>query len=332
MLTGRGGGGFPTGLKWELVKNAKGDRKYIVCNGSEGEPGVFKDHHILSSHPETLIQGISLALQTIPNSSAYIFLNKKYYSEFKSRLTRLIRDLPITLFKKKGGYLSGEETVLLNEIQNCKRYEPRLKPPYPTEKGLFSLPTLVNNVETFYHIAKIAEGKYKKTRFYSISYYDPNNKKFPDKAYSNSQIHELPVNWTVKQILTKTNNWPKYDFFVQTGGGAIGEILLPRELSKKKACGAGAIIIYNKEKTDILKFMKNLAQFFLKGNCDKCVPCREGVYRIDEMLKTKRIDPQILEEIFFVMDRTSFCPLGKGVPITFKSLLSKIYKFSNEKK
>ena len=107
-LIGRGGGGFPTGKKWGIVEKAKGDKKYIVCNGSEGEPGVFKDRYILEKYPEELIEGIKLALQTFPNSSAYIFLNKNYYSKFKTKLKSLTKGLPVTLFKKTGGYLSGD--------------------------------------------------------------------------------------------------------------------------------------------------------------------------------------------------------------------------------
>ena len=168
-LTGRGGGGFPTGLKWEFVKKAKGKKKYIVCNGSEGEPGVFKDKYVLENHADEFIEGISLALKIFPNSEAYIFLNKKYYTKFKSKLTRLKKGLPIKLFKKHGGYLSGEETVLLNEIEKHERYEPRLKPPYPTNVGLFGYPTLINNIETFYQITRIAKNKYDDTRLYSLS-------------------------------------------------------------------------------------------------------------------------------------------------------------------
>ncbi len=311
-LTGRGGGGFPTGKKWGIVKKAKGDKKYIVCNGSEGEPGVFKDRYILEKYPEEVIEGIKIALKTFPNSSAYIFLNKNYYKKFKTKLKSLTKNLPITLFKKTGGYLSGEETVLLNEIQKETKYEPRLKPPYPTQSGLFNQPTLINNVETFYYIAQVAKDKYKQTRFYSISGDIPNK-----------GVFELPISWSAQKILKETGNFPAHPFFVQTGGGAMGEVLLPKELNQKVE-GAGAIIIYDKKKTDSFKLMEKWAKFFLKGNCDKCVPCREGVYRINEMVRTRKIDCKILSDLFFVMEQTSFCPLGKGATLPFKSLCNKL--------
>jgi NADH:ubiquinone oxidoreductase subunit F (NADH-binding) len=103
----------------------------------------------------------------------------------------------------------------------------------------------------------------------------------------------------------------------------MGEILLPKELNQKVE-GAGAIIIYDKKKTDSFKLMKKWAEFFLKGNCDKCVPCREGVYRINEMVRTRKIDCKILSDLFFVMEQTSFCPLGKGATLPFKSLCDKL--------
>lgn len=311
-LTGRGGGGFPTGKKWELVKKAGGKEKYIVCNGSEGEPGVFKDKYILQKHPEVLIEGIELALKELPNSSAYIFLNKEYYEKFKTKLKKLIRDLPIKLVKKKGGYLSGEETTLLNEIEKAERYEPRLKPPYPTQSGLYGCPTLVNNVETFYHVARIAKNEYKKTRLYTIS-----------GDVKHKGIYELPESHSVEKILKETDNYPKQSFFVQTGGGAIGGILLQKELNQKVG-GAGAIIVYDKKKTDPFKLMKQWVKFFMEGNCDKCVPCREGLYRIHEMLKTKKLDKKILDELFFVMKETSFCPLGSWAYLPFKTLCEKL--------
>ncbi len=311
-LTGRGGGGFPTGKKWELVKKAEGKEKYIVCNGSEGEPGVFKDKYILEKYPEMLIEGIALALKEIPKSKAYIFLNKEYYKKFKPTLAKLAKDFQIKFVKKKGGYLSGEETTLLNELEEAENYEPRLKPPYPTQSGLFGCPTLINNVETFYHTAQIAKNEYKKTRLYSIS-----------GDVKHKGVYDLPESHTAEKILKETDNYPKQAFFVQTGGGAIGEIFLQKEL-KQKVEGAGAIIVYDKKKTDPFKLMQKWSKFFMEGNCDKCVPCREGIYRIHEMLKSKKLDKKILDELFFVMKETSFCPLGSWAYLPFKTLCEKL--------
>jgi len=311
-LLGRGGAAFPTGIKWKMVKKAKGERKYIICNAAEGEPGVFKDGYILETCPEEVIEGIKIALETIDNSSAYIYLRKDYYQKFKSSLEKLIQDLPITLFKKTGGYISGEETTVFQAIEG-KIEEPRIKPPYPPQAGLWGYPTLINNVETFYYIAKIAKGEYKRTRFYSIS-----------GDVENPGVYELPENWLVENILKETKNYPDFDFFIQSGGAMSGEIQIPEELNQLVR-GQGAIIVYNRKTTNLDTLLQKWANFFNKENCDKCVPCREGVYRIKEMVDNHKIDEQALEDILFVMNETSFCALGKAAVVPFKSLIEKIY-------
>ena len=310
-LYGRGGAAFPTGLKWQMVKSAKAKKKYIICNASEGEPNVFKDGFILENYPEEVIKGIEIALETIDNSSAYIYLRKDYYKEFKKTLEKLIGNLPIKLFKKTGGYLAGEETSVFETIEG-KRPEPRIRPPFPPQAGLFGCPTLINNTETFYQVAKIAKNQYKKTRFYSIS-----------GQVKNKGIYQLSESWSIEKILKETKNWPDFSFFIQSGGGASGEILLSDELNQPVK-GLGAIIIFDRKKTNHFSLMKKWVDFFLQANCDKCVPCREGVYRIAEMLEKDKIDKKTLEDIFFVLEETSFCALGRGVVVPLRSLIEKI--------
>ncbi len=312
-LLGRSGSGFPTGLKWEMVRKAKAKKKYIICNVSEGEPDVFKDGFILENYLEEMMEGIKIALKTIDNSSAYIYLRKDYYEKFKKKLDALTRNLPITLFKKTGGYLAGEETVLLNAIEG-KRLEPRMKPPYPVQFGLFGCPTLINNAETFYCVAKIAKNEFLGTRFYSIS-----------GEVKNKGVYDLPENWPIERVLEKTENLPAFDFFVQVGGGASGEILLPKEL-KQKAKGQGAIIVFNRAKTKPEFLLKKWAKFFLESGCGKCTPCREGVYRIAEMAQKENIDKKTIQDLFFVLEETSFCSFGKILVPPFRSLIEKIMK------
>ena len=310
-LLGRSGSNFPTGLKWEMVKRAKARKKYIICNASEGEPNVFKDGFILGNYPEEVIKGIEIALEAIDNSSAYIYLREDYYEKFKNRLKKLTEGLPIALFKKTGGYLAGEETSLLESIEG-KRPEPRVKPPFPAQSGLWGHPTLINNVETFYYAAKIAEGEYQNTRFYSIS-----------GDVKNKGVYELPESYSISQVLKETKNLPNFDFFVQAGGGATGEILLPNELNQPVK-GAGGIIVFNRRKVNLFSLMKKWADFFLEENCDKCVPCREGVFRLAEMIKKEKIDKKILEDLFFVLEQTSFCALGKSIVTPFRSSINKL--------
>lgn len=310
-LIGRSGANFPTGVKWEIVKKKEAVKKYIVCNGSEGEPGVFKDRYILEKYPKEVIEGIKIALDTIENSMAYIYLNEKYYKEFKGKLEKLCKDSSIIIFEDHYGYLGGEETALCEVIEG-KRPVVRKKPPFPCDSGLWGFPTLVNNVETFYYVAKIAEGKFENKRFYSIS-----------GDIKKEGVWEFPCEYTIRQLLEETGNYPEFDFFVQVGGGGCGEIMLPTEL-EKPVSGAGSLIVFNREKTDPYELMRKWAHFFMVENCDKCVPCREGVYRISEMLKEEKIDKELLEDLFFVLDNTSFCALGRGVAVPFRSLINKI--------
>ena len=323
-LTGRGGAGFPTGAKWEAVKNAPGEKKYIIVNGSEGEPGVLKDGFILENYPEELISGVKVALETFPNSEAYIYLRKDYYDKYRSKLIELSSDLSITLTREPGGYLCGEESTLIESIEG-HRFEPRMKPPFPTERGLHGFPTLINNLETFYWISKISKDEYHGNRFYSIT-----------GDIDNPGVFEFSEDWPIEKILKETKNFLGESFFVQAGGGASGKILTQEELGEKVG-GAGSIIVYDKKKTDPKKLMKKWIDFYFGENCGKCVPCREGVYRIKEILDSParnasqgdaggdNIDLEKLKDIIFVLKETSFCPLGKGVSVPFESFLEKIY-------
>ncbi len=302
-LKGRGGGAFSVALKWELAKKAKGKEKYVICNASEGEPNVFKDKYILDYYLDEVINGINIAVDFLKAKEAYIYLNKNY--KLKGDTGNCI------IFKKESGYIGGEETAAVEAIEG-KRAEPRAKPPFLTECGLFNCPTLMNNVETFYYVSKIAKGEYKKTRFYSIN---------GDVLHEG--VYELPVDMPIVDILKQTGNYPDFDFFAQIGGGASGEIMLPQEL-EIPAFGAGSITIYNKDKTDKFELMEKWAKFFHTGNCDKCTPCREGAFRIYEMVKNRDIDYEVLEDILFNLENSSFCALGKSIPTPFASLIKKV--------
>lgn len=315
-LKGRGGAGFSTATKWDLVKKAKGKKKYVVCNASEGEPNVFKDRHIIEKYPEEMVNGMEIAMSAIGADEAYIYLNKDYYKEFKSKLENVIGERNIIIFEKKARYIGGEETAAIESIEG-KRAEPRKRPPFLTDYGLFGCPTLMNNVETFYHVSKIAKGEYEKTRFYSVN-----------GDVDNSGVFEFSEDMTIFQVLKKTENYPSFDFFVQVGGGASGEIMLPEELNRP-VVGAGSITVFNRKKTDVFALMKKWAEFFHIGNCDKCVPCREGAFRIYEMVKSEKLDYELLDSLFLSLRESSFCALGRGIPTPFQSLIEKVIK--NEK-
>lgn len=313
-LRGRGGAGFPAWQKWQMVKDARADFKYIIANGSEGEPKVLKDKFIIENYPEDLINGLKIAIEFLGKSEAYIYLNHDYFHSYSQHLHRYVGNLPIKQFRKEGLYIGGEETAMLNTIEG-KFQEPRIKPPYPTTCGLWGKPTLINNIETFYCVSKIAKGEYKNTRFATISGDVPN-----------PGVYEVELNMPIKQILSQTGNWLDEEFFIQCGGGASGAIYLKDELVNKLVEGAGAIVVLDKKKTDPVFLMQEWAQFFTNENCDKCTPCREGAHRLLEMILSNKIDYPELYKLLDNLEKASFCPLGKGMPLPFRGLLRKVMK------
>jgi NADH:ubiquinone oxidoreductase subunit F (NADH-binding) len=312
-LTGRGGAGFPAALKWEAVKNTLAEKKYVVANGSEGEMDIWKDGYILEKYPEDLVAGVKLAVEAVNATKGYIYLRHDYFKKFKKSLEKNIGKAPIEVFKEFGGYIGGEETALLNSLEG-KRCEPRMKPPRTSEYGLFGCPTVVNNIETFYWAAKINKGEYKNTKFYSIG-----------GQIKKPGVYELPIEASIKEILEQTNNFPDFPFFLQIGGGSSGEILASQE-TNQKAGGAAGIIVFHLEKTKSLELVKKWSDFFLKETCGQCTPCREGVYRLREILAQNEINQDLFKEIFFNLKQSSFCAFGRSVPCPFETLIKKIWK------
>lgn len=309
-LKGRGGAGFPVYLKWKSVLDKKASKKYIVCNAAEGELDLKKDKYILENYLKEVVSGIKIALDTIDNSSAYIYLNKEYYDLFKADLLKLTKKMDISLVSEDLGYIGGEESVALNVIEG-KMGRPRKKPPFVSEKGLYGFPTLVNNVETFYYISKIFKEEYDNERFYAVL---GKNVK--------GGIFELKEDMTIEEILKETDNYLDIPFYVQSGGGATGEIVTKEEFNKP-VLGEGFIRVVS-YKEDPYELMQRWAEFLVGGNCDRCTPCREGTYRILEMVKRRELNFKELEDIFFVLEKTSFCALGKNTSTSFKSLINKV--------
>jgi NADH:ubiquinone oxidoreductase subunit F (NADH-binding) len=224
----------------------------------------------------------------------------------------MIKGTGITLFKNPEKYIAGEETAVCEVIEG-KPAEPRKKPPYITEAGIFGYPTLLNNVETFYYATKVARDEYKNTKFYSIS-----------GDIKNPGTYELSEKDNIIDVLEKTKNIPKSTFFVKAGGGACGRVLLEKEL-KQPLCGLGSLIVYEIKKTNLLSLAKEWIEFFESGNCKKCVPCREGLYRLKESINKGKIDTVLFKDLFFVLENTSFCALGRMAPIPFKDLIEKFH-------
>lgn len=312
-LIGRGGAGYPTGIKWEQMTKQNHKQIYMIVNGSEGETGTSKDGYILKHYLDDLIRGIKIGYQIFPQTvKIYIYLRKDYFDQYQKIIEEKTKDLPIIVFCEPGGYLCGENTVLINSIEG-KRLEPRRKPPYCSEVGLWGLPTLVNNLETFYQIAKIVNNKYNNTRLYSIS-----------GEISNPGVFDLSNDLTISQVLDKSNNKMSKDQFVQVGGGASGQYFLSSEIANQPAnLGTGAIIIYNSKTISFLELMMEKLNFLLAENCGKCTPCREGLYRLMELTKANKLTEKEAVEVIYAMLETSFCGLGTGAGISFTSLWRK---------
>jgi len=320
-LVGRGGASFPVNLKWQAVKNEKRPEKYLVINGAEGEPGIHKDAYIINNYPEELMFGIKIALDFIKAKKIYFYLNKNLYSS-KNKLNKIANAIglkgKIIFFLKPidSGYFAGEESTILNIIEG-KNIEPRLRPPFPTCSGLYGMPTLINNIETIYNVYLVSKNKYQNKRFYSVNF---------DKK--NKGVYFLPENLTIKQILKETDNYPDYDFFVQIGGDASGEVLNSKQLNKK-VDGAGSITVYNLEKHIPEKLIKYWLSFFRDNSCGQCTPCREGTYRLYEMFENfglKMAKEKNFTDLCDNLFLSSFCALGTAVPIAILSYFKNVYE------
>ncbi|MDO8592141.1 MAG: NADH-ubiquinone oxidoreductase-F iron-sulfur binding region domain-containing protein [bacterium] len=323
-LVGRGGAGFPVAKKWEAVKNAAGDKKYVVCNAAEGEPGVLKDDYILEHYADRLIDGIKIAIDFLserrPTStgrrtSGYLYLRHDYYKKFRKKLAALIKNSAIEIFVEplSAGYIGGEESAVLNAIEG-QRIEPRLKPPLPAVRGLWNRPTLINNAETFYNVSLAAAGGYNNKRFYTIS-----------GDCLNEGVYELADDWLIEKILRHTNNYPKFEFFLQAGGGASGEVLNAGQLARPVG-GAGSIAVFSLAKHDFKKTVKNWLDFFIKESCGQCAPCREGVLRLREVLIAEKIDWNLFNELLDNLSDASLCALGASVSAPIRSLVNNVFQ------
>ncbi|MDD4271776.1 MAG: NADH-ubiquinone oxidoreductase-F iron-sulfur binding region domain-containing protein [Patescibacteria group bacterium] len=325
-LVGRGGAGFPTAKKWSSVAKALEDKEagegksYVVCNASEGEPGVMKDGYILEHYADRVIDGIKIAIDFLLAEKGYLFLNHSYYKKLNKTLTPFLKDSKIEIFIKpiNAGYIGGEESAILNAIEG-RRIEPRLKPPFPTAKGLWGYPTLINNVETFYNVSLAASGDYKNKRFYTIT---------GDCPFEG--VYELPDNLIIEKLLNQTKNYPKFPFFAVVGGSASGEALNSSQL-KRQVSGAGSIAIYSLAKNNFKKAIKSWLDFFVNESCGQCTPCREGVYRLQEIFMKEKIDWPMFNSLLDNLSDTSICALGSSVATTMKSFIKNVHPRINEK-
>jgi NADH-quinone oxidoreductase subunit F len=338
-LSGRGGAGFSTSAKWEMAIAQKSKEKYFICNLDESEPGVYKDRKIAENNPHLLLEGIIISALVIGARKGYIYLNGNYgkaretleraisqAQEYKFLGTKIFDSkysLEIEIFSGAGAYICGEETALINSIEG-KRGEPRKRPPYPIENGLFGKPTVVNNAETIANIPWIINNGGKK-------YLKSATKLFVlGGAIKNRGVFEAPIGTTIKKAIEELGGGMQKgkEFWLAQVGGASGHLFLGKELNSPVA-GSGAILVVDKT-ADIYDLLSSWTGFFRRESCGKCVPCREGTFRLNEIVerladgKIAERDKIAVDDILWTLENTTFCPLGKFAAVAVRDAVDKL--------
>lgn len=351
-LRGMGGAGFPTGLKWELVRKESSAVKYIVCNADESEPGTFKDRLILSELPHLVVEGMAMAALAVGAAEGIVFIRHEYAAE-RTAIARAIEDarargvlgadargpglaFDISIFVSPGGYILGEETALLECLED-KRGEPRNKPPFPGQKGLWEKPTLINNVETFSYVPMIVErgaDAWKQMGVRSCA-----GLKFI--ALSGDVVHpgvyQVPMGTTIGELIELAGGVAggKNIYAIAPGGAssnflradAVDAPLDFKALQERGSMlGSGAVLVVA-EGADLVDLAANIVQFFRNESCGKCVPCRVGSEKAVVMLdkavegKGEQRHLELFPELAETMADTSICGLGQVALAPFLSVL-----------
>ena len=358
-LRGRGGGGYPTGLKWSTVAKAAGDAKYVICNGDEGDPGAFMDRSVLESDPQRVLEGMAIAAYAVGASKGYVYVRAEYPLAV-SRLNASLREarrrgllgtnicntqfsFDIEIRLGAGAFVCGEETALIASIEGM-RGTPRPRPPYPAVAGLWGRPTLINNVETFANIAPILRkgGKWfaalgteksKGTKVFALT-----------GKIANTGLVEVPMGITLRQITESIGGGVPGGHklkAVQTGGpsgGCIPADMLDIEVSYESLVqagsmmGSGGMIVM-----DDTSCMVNVARFFVEfcmtESCGKCIPCRAGTAQMFTLLTricngtAAMADLDRLVDLCGTVKETSLCGLGQTAP---NPVLSTLRYFKDE--
>ena len=358
-LRGRGGGGFPTGRKWQFTAMAQNDKKYVVCNGDEGDPGAFMDRSIMEGDPHKLIEGMAIAAFAIGADEGYIYVRAEYPMAIK-RLRIAIKEaeergylgenilgsnMNFTIHIKEGAgaFVCGEETALLASIEG-ERGMPRPKPPFPANKGLFGKPTLINNVETFANVPLIIKNGAQWFRSFGTEK-SAGTKTFAlTGEVNNTGLIEVPMGTTLREIIFEIGggirNGKKFKA-AQIGGPSGGclteeHLDLPMDYDSLIQAGAmvgsGGLVVMN-EDTCIVEVARFFMHFTQVESCGKCVPCREGTKNMLAILekivrgKATMEDLDLLEELAHAVKDGSLCGLGKTAP---NPVLSTLKYFRDE--
>jgi NADH-quinone oxidoreductase subunit F len=352
-LRGRGGAGFATVLKLHSVRNSNIEQKYVVCNADEGEPGSFKDRDILMYNPHQIIEGIAIAAYTIGATIGYIYIRGEYAEPIaimeaalkEARKAGLLGEniqssginLQIHCFYGAGSYICGEETALLGSLEG-NRGQPRVKPPFPTQCGLYGKPTLVNNTETLASIPVIIErggqwyanlglNKAKGCKIFSIS-----------GQVNTPGNYEVPLGIPFTELLSLAGGVSGNKKLKAIIPGGVSTPVLPAKLimplsmdydalvQAGSMLGTGAVIVMA-EDTCMVQVLSRILRFYFHESCGQCTPCREGTgwaMRILDRLLHKnasKVDLETFKEIMAKIATNSLCALGDSVPIVVASFL-----------
>ncbi len=334
-LRGRGGAGFPTGMKWMFADRDPKFPKYIVCNADEGEPGTFKDRIILEKNPHVLIEGMAIAAHALKAEHGYIYLRGEYPTAKKVLETAINQaqrrgclKFPLHIHQGAGAYICGEETALIDSLGG-KRGQPRLKPPFPVSEGLFGKPTVVNNVETFANLPFIIKNGAEE--YLKIGNPEcPGNKLFPVSGHvERPGVFELPMGTTLREIIYEHAGGVKGGLALKAviPGGISTPVLPPDKIDCPmdfvsvpkwgSMLGSGAVIVFA-EGTCLVKVAWRSLKFFERESCGKCTPCREGTGWLRAILERiengqgREGDIGLLEDVAGNIAGNTFCPLGDG--------------------
>jgi len=344
-LRGRGGAGYPTGLKWELVARQEPTTKYVVCNADEGDPGAFMDRSVLEGDPHRVLEGMAIAAYAVGAQQGYVYVRGEYGLAIQrlqtaikqaerehmlgSRILEQGFQFRIDLRIGAGAFVCGEETALIASIEG-KRGQPRQRPPYPPASGLWGAPTLINNVETFANIPTIIErgGEW----FSSIGTATSKGTKVFALAgkIANPGLIEVPMGTTLRAILFDIGGGVPGQKLkaAQTGGpsgGCIPQDLLDTPVDYESLAAIGSImgsggLIVMDETSCMVDVARFFMEFCMDESCGKCIPCRAGTLQMHDILeritqgRAADEDLAILKELASLLRETSLCGLGQTAP------------------
>jgi NADH-quinone oxidoreductase subunit F len=334
-LRGRGGAGFPCGVKWEMARQADSAEKFLICNADEGEVGTFKDRYLLEGDPFKVIEGIAIAAYAIGAQRAIIYLRQEYHRLVEGLQAAIeaaagkgfTEGVEISIFEGAGAYICGEESALMNSLQGL-RGEPRYKPPFPPAQGLWDQPTIINNVETLANVPHIiAEGassyagsgteQSKGSKLFCVS-----------GDVARPGVYELAFGSSLRELVEGMAGAEDVAW-VQVGGstGAVipaGELDTP--LGYETSVGSGAVMVFNSQR-DVVAFLLGTLEFLAEESCGKCTPCREGTEVMVEILgrimagEGSQMDLAALEDLSQAMGAAALCGLGQSVPTPVSGVL-----------